>query len=126
MRLVLLAALGGAIGTVARYLTVTAAAQALGTEFPWGTLGVNVAGSLVIGALMAAIGTWYDGSPELRVLLVTGFLGGFTTFSAFSFELLLMVQRRAYLAALLYVVSSVLLSLLAVAIGFSTVKTIAQ
>ena len=82
MRLALLAALGGALGTVARYLTVVAVARLFGSDFPWGTFAVNVSGSLAIGVLVAAIGQWFAGSAELRVLLVTGFLGGFTTFSA--------------------------------------------
>ncbi len=126
MRLALLAALGGAFGTVARYLTVAAAARLLGPDLPWGTFAVNVTGSLAIGALMAAISQWWGGSPELRVLLVTGVLGGFTTFSAFSFDILQLIERRAFLEASLYAVGSVLLSLLAVAIGFSAIKALAS
>jgi len=125
MRLALLAALGGALGTVARYLTVTAAMRWFGIEFPWGTLAVNVSGSLAIGATMAAITQWFGGSAELRILLVTGFLGGFTTFSAFSFDLLQLLQRRAMIEALLYASGSVLLSLFAVVIGYSAMKAVA-
>lgn len=125
MRLVLLAALGGAIGTAARYLTVSAAARLLGPDLPWGTFAVNVSGSLAIGALMAAIGQWFGGSAELRTLLVTGFLGGFTTFSAYSFDILQLIERRAMIEALVYALGSVLVSLLAVAIGFSTMKAFA-
>ena len=125
MRLALLAAFGGAVGSVARYLAVTAAARIYGTDFPWGTLAVNVAGSFAIGAIMAAIAGWFGGSSELRVLLVTGFLGGFTTFSAFSFEMLTLLQRQAYVAAFAYAAGSVLLSLLAVFLGFSMVKAMA-
>lgn len=125
MRLVLLAALGGALGTVARYLTVAAAARVLGPNFPWGTLAVNVGGSLAIGALMAAIGQWWGGSAELRVLLVTGFLGGFTTFSAYSYDILELIERRAMLEALLYAAGSVVLSVLAAAAGYSAMKALA-
>ena len=117
MRLALLAALGGALGTVARYLTVVAVARLFGSDFPWGTFAVNVSGSLAIGVLVAAIGQWFAGSAELRVLLVTGFLGGFTTFSAYSLEILQLIERRAMLAALLYAIGSVIVSLLAVSIG---------
>ncbi len=125
MRLVLLAALGGAFGTVARYLTVTAAMRLFGIDFPWGTLAVNVGGSLAIGVAMAAINQWFGGWSELRILLVTGFLGGFTTFSAFSFDILQLVQRRAIIEALLYASGSVLLSLMAVVIGYSAIKAVA-
>lgn len=126
MRLALLAALGGALGTVARYLTVVAVARLFGSDFPWGTFAVNVSGSLAIGVLVAAIGQWFAGSAELRVLLVTGFLGGFTTFSAYSLEILQLIERRAMLAALLYAIGSVIVSLLAVSIGYSAMKALAS
>ena len=122
MRLALLAAFGGAIGSLARYLAVSAAGRAFGIEFPWGTFGVNVAGSFAIGAIMAAITHLFDGSSELRVLLVTGFLGGFTTFSAFSFELMQLIERKAFIAALAYAGGSVVLSLLAVFLGYVAIK----
>ena len=125
MRLALLVALGGAVGSVARYLAVTAAARTFGTEFPWGTFAVNVAGSFAIGAIMAAIAGWFDGSTDLRVLLVTGFLGGFTTFSAFSFEMLQLMQRQAYVAAFAYATASVLLSLLAAFLGYAAIRAVA-
>ena len=125
MRLALLAALGGAVGSVARYLAVTAATRAFGADFPWGTFMVNVAGSFAIGAIMAAIMGWFGGATDLRVLLVTGFLGGFTTFSAFSFEMLTLLQRQAYAAAFGYAAGSVLLSLAAVFAGFTIVKALA-
>jgi len=125
MRLALLVALGGAVGSVARYLAVTAAERTFGTEFPWGTFAVNVAGSFAIGAIMAAIAGWFDGSADLRVLLVTGFLGGFTTFSAFSFEMLQLMQRQAYVAAFAYATGSVLLSLLAAFLGYAAIRAVA-
>ena len=125
MRLALLAAFGGAIGSVARYLTVSATARMYGADFPWGTLAVNVMGSFAIGAIMAAITGWFGGSAELRVLLVTGFLGGFTTFSAFSFELMQLIQRQAYVAAAAYAGGSVVLSLVAVGLGYAAIKAVA-
>jgi fluoride exporter len=125
MRLVLLAAFGGAAGSVARYLAVSAGTRMFGTAFPWGTFGVNVAGSFAIGAIMAGITFWLGGSSEWRVLLVTGFLGGFTTFSAFSFELMQLVERQAFVAAALYAGGSVALSLLACFAGFALIKAVA-
>lgn len=125
MRLMLLAAFGGAVGSVARYLAVTAGAELFGTALPWGTFAVNIAGSFAIGAFMAAIIAWAGGSNEWRVLLVTGFLGGFTTFSAFSYELMQLIQRQALLAAAFYAMGSVVLSLLACFAGFALIKALA-
>jgi fluoride exporter len=93
----LLVALGGAAGSLARYATSLAFAGA-----PWGTLAVNLAGSAAIGAA-AALGL----TGEARLLLVAGFLGGFTTFSAFSLEAMGLAERSPVLAAL-YVAASVL------------------
>jgi fluoride exporter len=124
MRLALLAALGGAAGSVARYLAVTAAATVFGTDFPWGTFGVNVLGSFAIGAIMATIALHFGGSNELRVLLVTGFLGGFTTFSAFSYELMQLIQRQAYVPAFAYASGSVVISLAAVFLGFAAIRAV--
>jgi CrcB protein len=106
-----LVALGGAAGAVARYLVSVVALAWLGPGFPWGTLAVNVAGSAAIGL---AAGAGLEGSA--RLLVVTGFLGGFTTFSAFSLETGLLFERHPALAAL-YVVASVLLGLAAFALA---------
>jgi CrcB protein len=107
----LLVALGGAAGAVARFLVSLAAMAALGAAFPWGTLAVNVAGSAAIGV---AAGAGLEGPA--RLLLVTGFLGGFTTFSAFSLETGTLFARSAPLAVL-YVAASVALGLGAFGLG---------
>ena len=124
MRFLLLVGLGGAAGSMARYLTVEAAARLIGTAFPWGTFAVNIFGSFAIGVAIAAIAGWFGGSPELRLLLVTGFLGGFTTFSAFSFDMLGLIERQAFLSLATYAVGTVLLSLAATAIGFAGTKAL--
>jgi fluoride exporter len=124
MPMVFYAALGGALGSAARYLTVLAAVRWFGTEFPWGTFFVNVTGSLAIGVLIASIGQWFPGAAAARVFLITGVLGGFTTFSAFSFDLFSLLERRAILQAVFYSVGSVLLSLLAVAVGYWAMKAV--
>ncbi len=108
----LLVALGGATGSVLRYAVGVYAATAFGTAFPWGTLAVNVVGSAAIG-LLGGLGV----AGDLRLLLITGVLGGFTTFSAFSLETGLLFQRAWWLAAL-YVFSSLALGLLAFALCF--------
>ena len=109
---VLLVALGGAVGSVARYLVSVAAFAALGAGFPWGTLAVNIAGSAAIGV---AAGMGIEG--QQRLLLVTGVLGGFTTFSAFSLETGALFERSPLLAVL-YVVASVTLGLAAFALAW--------
>ena len=93
MRIALLVALGGATGSVLRWL-VTQWAQRLtpASSFPWGTLTVNAVGSLAIGALMTLAAERASLSPEMRMLLVTGVLGGFTTFSAYSYETLVLLK----------------------------------
>ena len=100
MKALLLVGLGGAAGSVLRYLVSTAASASLGGGFPWGTLAVNAAGSAAIGALAAL-----NLQDPARLLLVTGLLGGFTTFSAFSLETAQLWQRAPWLAAL-YVAAS--------------------
>lgn len=99
---------GGGTGAVARYLLAAAVARLLGTGFPWGTLAVNVIGAFLIGLLTGIGAAKLNMDQNLRLLLVTGFLGGFTTFSAFSLETALMVQRGDLTAAALYTTASVL------------------
>lgn len=90
-----------------------------GPGFPWGTLFVNVAGGLVIGAVAGMMAEKATGSQELRLFLTTGLLGGFTTFSAFSLEVALMWQRGEYGAALAYSLASVIVSVAAVFAGLA-------
>jgi CrcB protein len=103
----LLVALGGAVGSAMRYGVSLAALAMLGAAFPWGTLTVNVLGSAAVG-IAAGLGLEGQG----RLLLVTGFLGGFTTFSAFSLETGVLFGRSPLLAVA-YVVASVALGLAA-------------
>jgi CrcB protein len=107
-----LVAAGGAAGSVARYLVSVAAAGWVGTAFPWGTLAVNILGSACIGL---AGGLGLEG--QWRLLLVTGVLGGFTTFSAFSLETGLLFGRAWWLAAI-YVGASLVLGLAAFGLCF--------
>ncbi len=109
-------ALGGALGSVLRAL----AGHALsGARFPWGTLLINAAGSLLIGWLMARLGS-LEPEPAARMqsLLVVGFCGGFTTFSTFSWQTLDQMLRGQWLAAVLNVLLSVAVCLLTVWLGY--------
>lgn len=106
MMQVLLVAVGGAAGSVARYGVGLAAARWFGLAFPWGTLFVNVLGGLLIGLLVARVGPLNE---DMRLLLGVGALGGFTTFSTFSLESVRLFETNIG-GALLYVAASVVLS----------------
>jgi len=113
---VLCVALGGALGSVARYLLTLVAVAQFGVGFPWGTLAINIAGSALIG-VAAGLGVGGD----VRLFLVTGVLGGFTTFSAFSLETGLLWERSPALAAG-YVAASLVLALAAFALCFGLAR----
>lgn len=113
---ILLIALGGAIGSVLRYAISLLAVAHLGAAFPWGTLAVNVLGSAGIG-VAAALGV----QGEMRLLLVTGLLGGFTTFSAFSLEAGLLFERNPWIAGV-YVAASLVLGLAGFALAYGLLR----
>ena len=118
-------ALGGTAGSAARYGIAQRAGARWGWTFPWGTLAVNVTGSLSIGLVMTLLLS-RNADPAYRFLLVSGFLGGYTTFSAFSLEALVLVESRRWDAAALYVGGSVLLGLLATALGLGLGRLIVR
>jgi len=115
----LLAAAGGALGTVGRYFVGLFAERLWGPNFPWGTLIVNVAGSLMIGLLVEAVARAMNQSADMRVFIVTGFLGGFTTFSSFSLDTMNMLERGDVVPALLYVLGSLIIAFAAVFAGLA-------
>ncbi len=114
--------LGGGIGAALRHGVNLAAARALGTAFPYGTLTVNVAGSLAMGLIAAYFAFKGDASQHWRLFLTTGILGGFTTFSAFSLDAALLYERGEISLAALYVVASVALSIAGLFAGFALVR----
>ena len=91
----LLICLGGAVGTGARFALVNAVTAALGTAFPYGTIAVNVIGSFLIGVVMYVSAATELIDPTLRLVLTTGFLGGFTTYSAFNYETIGFLEHGA-------------------------------
>lgn len=109
--------LGGAVGAGARHLVGRAALGIWGPGFPVGTLLVNVVGGFAMGMLAAWLASRASGDEALRYLLGVGVLGGFTTFSAFSLETVLMLQRQEFGMAAFYIVASVALSVGAVFAG---------
>ena len=115
----LLVFVGGGLGAVLRQGVNRMAFHLIGPGLPWGTLIVNVLGSLAMGLLIGALAAVPGGvSHHMRQFLATGILGGFTTFSAFSLDALTLWERGQAGAACAYVLASVVLSLLAVAAGF--------
>jgi CrcB protein len=125
MRNLLLVAAGGAVGASARHLVAVATLRLFGPGFPVGTLVVNVVGCLAMGILAGLFATRIQGSQALRLLLATGFLGGFTTFSAFSLDFTVLWDRGQIALAVGYVAASVLLSLASLAVGLWLVRTFA-
>ena len=119
---ILLVAAGGAVGSVLRYLVGLWTLRSFGPAFPWGTLTVNITGSFLIGVLAEAIARKFGASAEMRVFLITGILGGYTTFSAFSLDAMTLLERGEPVTALIYVASSVLLSALAVFVGLALMR----
>ena len=124
MNHVLLVAVGGALGSIARYLTGLATLRWFGPNFPWGTLAVNILGGLAIGIFAELIARRFDGSQELRLFIVTGILGGFTTFSAFTLEVTAMAERGEYTTAFTYILASVVISVGAVFSGLALVRAL--
>jgi fluoride exporter len=120
MQAAVLVFVGGGLGAVMRHLFNLAAARLLGIAFPWGTFGVNVVGGLAMGLLTAWLAARYHGTGEhLRLFLATGLLGGFTTFSAYSLDAVVLWERGAHTAALTYVAASVVLAIGGVAAGLA-------
>ncbi|MDR6851633.1 CrcB protein [Sphingomonas sp. BE123] len=117
--------LGGAVGAGARHLVGRAALALWGPGFPVGTLAVNVFGGLAMGLLAGWLATRASGDEALRYLLGVGVLGGFTTFSAFSLETALMIERGELMTALFYILASVALSIGALFAGLQVSRMVA-
>ena len=123
----LLVFLGAGIGGALRHGVNLGCARYCGVAFPWGTLTVNVAGSFIMGALAAwlALRAGEGWSQPLRLFLATGILGGFTTFSAFSLDAVLIWERGEAGHAAAYVAASVVLSIAGLVAGLALVRTVA-
>ncbi len=130
MRLLLLAAGGGALGAGLRFLVNQAFARPAIENgvlvFPYATVTVNVVGSFLMGAVVVWVGERMGGDPALRTFLATGILGGFTTFSAFSMDAFSLYVDRGSSLALAYVVLSVVLSIAALVFGMAATRWVLQ
>ncbi|WIV51109.1 fluoride efflux transporter CrcB [Marivivens sp. LCG002] len=113
-------ALGGAIGASCRYLTNVGAMRLLGGGFPYGTVVVNILGSFLMGVLVVAFA--HRGGNQFAPLIMTGVLGGFTTFSAFSLDAVNLYQRGDILLAATYVFGSVAVGIAALIVGMAIAR----
>lgn len=104
-------AMGGLIGSVARYLVYLAVGHLFGHGFPIATLMVNILGSFAMGALVETMALFWNASSVVRLFLATGMLGSFTTFSTFSLDFVVLLERRAWAACAFYTIASVVLSI---------------
>ena len=126
MNFVVIAAVaaGGAIGSVARYLIAGWVQSAAWAGFPFGIFVVNVSGGLVMGVLTELMALKYSVSLETRAFLTTGIMGGYTTFSTFSLESAMLIERHDYATATSYVIGSAILSIVALFCGMWMVRAI--
>lgn len=115
-------ALGGALGASARYLSGTAATRLMGHGFPWGTTFVNIVGSFLMGVIVVTLA--HVSGHRFAPFLVTGLLGGFTTFSAFSLDAVTLYERGQVALAGLYVGASVVLSIAALFAGLALARSL--
>lgn len=122
LKTILAIACGGAIGALLRHGVNVALPKMLGADFPWSTLTVNVAGSFAIGVAITMFAHVGQPGQEIKLFLVTGLLGAFTTFSAFSLDFAVMWERGAALPAFGYVLASVILSISALFAAMALVR----
>ena len=118
---IILVGIGSGIGGICRYLVSVFMGQ-MHSGFPWGTFVVNIVGCLLIGILWGLMSRFQNLAPAFSLLLMVGFCGGFTTFSTFSKESLALLQANHYLLFSLYTIGSVILGIIAVALGYMAAK----
>ena len=124
VKLIIAVALGGALGAVGRYLISAQVAQWFSSNIPWSTLLVNVLGSFILGALYQCGVLFWHPSDAVKAFLVVGILGGFTTFSTFSLDVVLLFERGHWGIGALYAVGSMLLAVLGLVVGLLFIRSI--
>jgi CrcB protein len=116
--------IGGGVGAISRFVVGKQIARLWGTSFPYGTLVINLTGALIIGFLLTLLTERTVSDPFWRLLLVTGFLGGYTTFSSYTYESMQLIQDGRWGAGLLYVGGSNLAGLLCCAAGMAIARSV--
>ena len=124
MKIILVIAAGGALGAVGRYAVMVGFGQWSGFGFPYGTMAVNIVGSFLLGVLVEIMALVWTPSEEMRVFLVVGVLGAFTTFSSFSFDTVALLQRNELVLAALYVAGSVIVSVVGFLAGLALLRQV--
>ena len=124
MKILLAIALGGAIGSLGRYLVTSGIGRWIGHGFPYGTLTVNVLGSFAMGVLIEYMAQNWSPSPEIRAFLVVGILGAFTTFSTFSLDTVTLYERGALIPMAGYMIASVVLSVIGLLGGLALMRSV--
>ena len=124
VQLITAVAAGGAIGSIARYLVGVGSGKLFGTSFPWGTLIINIVGSFLIGVLVELFALRWDLPQVWRVFLTIGICGGFTTFSTFSLDAYLLLDRGELWTSAAYMVGSVVLSVAGLFAGLQLIRAI--
>ena len=114
--------LGGLIGANARYALTKTMVARFGDSYPWGTFAINVTGAFLIGLLLTLLTERSVGDPTMRLVLIVGFLGGYTTFSSYTFEAIAMAERGNWFGASTYVLGSNGLGLLACVAGIALAR----
>ena len=121
---ILAVALGGAVGSVARYLVGIGSGKLFGFDFPWGTLIINVTGSLLIGAFIGLFATRWDLSQLMRLFLTVGICGGYTTFSSYAFETMAFLEGGQWMLVTTNFLANNLLSCLAALAGMALARVL--
>ena len=125
LRQILLVAIGGAVGSVARHLVGVASLRLFGPAFPFGTLIVNLVGAFVMGIFVELLARRFGASNDLRLLIATGVLGGFTTFSSFALDTAVLWERGEVISSFVYVATTLVLGLAALFLGLGLARTLA-
>jgi len=123
-QMILAVAIGGALGSVVRYLVGIQSGRLFGTDFPWGTLIINVSGSFLIGVFAALFATKWSLPQPARIFLVVGICGGYTTFSTFALDVWYLIERGELLASLGYILASVILSTVALIAALHLIRVL--
>lgn len=124
IQFILAVATGGALGSVMRYLVGIGSGRAFGTDFPWGTLIINVTGSFLIGLFAALFATRWNLPQAVRIFLTVGICGGYTTFSTFSLDAWFLIERGQTWASGAYMIASVALSVAALVAAMQIIRAL--